>query len=106
MSVFQTAAQETGNLSAEERQRFAQLKQFGVDFFDVRFETIAFKNALGDLEKVTEEQRKAQEAAGTAALQFDRATQRLRTAFAAVLAPATTIGGLFNLLQSYRKSRK
>lgn len=99
MSVFQTAAQETGNLSAEERQRFAQLKQFGVDFFDVRFETIAFKNALGDLEKVTEEQRKAQEAAGTAALQFDRATQRLRTAFAAVLAPATTaLGGLFNLI--------
>ena len=91
MSVFQTAALETGNLSAEERQRFAQLKQFGVDFFDVRFETIAFKNALGDLQEVTEEQRKAQEAAGTAALQFDRATQRLRTAFAAVLAPATTL---------------
>ena len=99
MSVFQTAAQETGNLSAEERQRFAQLKQFGVDFFDVRFETIAFKNALGDLQQVTEEQRKAQEAAGTAALQFDRATQRLRTAFAAVLAPATTtLAGLFNLI--------
>ena len=97
MSVFQTAALETGNLSAEERARFAQLKQFGVDFFDVRFETIAFKNALGDLEEVTEEQRKAQEAAGTAALQFDRATQRLRTAFAAVLAPATTmLAGLFS----------
>jgi hypothetical protein len=91
MSVFQTAALETGNLSAEERQRFAQLKQFGVDFFDVRFETIAFKNALGDLQQVTEEQKKAQEAAGTSALQFDRATQRLRTAFAAVLAPATTL---------------
>ena len=91
MGVFQSAALETGNLSAEERQRFAQLKQFGVDFFDVRFETIAFKNALGDLQEVTEEQRKAQEAAGTAALQFDRATQRLRTAFAAVLAPATTL---------------
>ncbi len=91
MGVFQSAALETGNLSAEERQRFAQLKQFGVDFFDVRFETIAFKNALGDLQEVTEEQKKAQEAAGTAALQFDRATQRLRTAFAAVLAPATTL---------------
>ena len=91
MGVFQSAALETGNLSAEERQRFAQLKLFGVDFFDVRFETIAFKNALGDLQEVTEEQRKAQEAAGTAALQFDRATQRLRTAFAAVLAPATTL---------------
>ena len=91
MGVFQSAALETGNLSAEERQRFAQLKQFGVDFFDVRFETIAFKNALGDLQEVTEEQRKAQEAAGTAALQFDRATQRLRTAFAAVLAPAPTL---------------
>ena len=91
MGVFQSAALETGNLSAEERQRFAQLKQFGVDFFDVRFETIAFKNALGDLQEVTEEQRKAQEAAGTAALQFDRAPQRLRTAFAAVLAPATTL---------------
>ena len=91
MSVFQTAALETGNLSAEERQRFAQLKQFGVDFFDVRFETIAFKNAVGDLQQVTEEQKKAQEAAGTSALQFDRATQRLRTAFAAVLAPATTL---------------
>ena len=35
MGVFQSAALETGNLSAEERQRFAQLKQFGVDFFDV-----------------------------------------------------------------------
>ena len=99
MGVFQSAALETGNLSAEERQRFAQLKQFGVDFFDVRFETIAFKNALGDLEKVTEEQRNAQEAAGVAALQFDRATQRLRTAFAAVLAPATTaLAGLFNYI--------
>ena len=99
MGVFQSAALETGNLSAEERQRFAQLKQFGVDFFDVRFETIAFKNALGDLEKVTEEQRNAQEAAGVAALQFDRATQRLRTAFAAVLAPATTaLAGLFNFI--------
>ena len=91
MGVFQSAAIETGNLSDEERQRFAQLKQFGVDFFDVRFETIAFKNALGDLQEVTEEQKNAQEAAGTAALQFDRATQRLRTAFAAVLAPATTL---------------
>ena len=99
IGVFQSAALETGNLSAEERQRFAQLKQFGVDFFDVRFETIAFKNALGDLEKVTEEQRNAQEAAGVAALQFDRATQRLKTAFAAVLAPATTaLAGLFNLI--------
>ena len=91
MGVFQSAALETGNLSQEERQRFAQLKQFGVDFFDVRFETLGFKNALGDLSAVTEEQKNAQEAAGTAALQFDRATQRLRTAFAAVLAPATTM---------------
>ena len=99
MGVFQSAAIETGNLSAEERQRFAQLKQFGVDFFDVRFETIGFKNALGDLQKVTEEQKNAQEAAGTAALQFDRATQRLRTAFAAVLAPATTtLAKLFTVI--------
>ena len=99
MSVFQSAAIDTENLSAEEKARFAQLKQFGVDFFDVRFETLAFRNALGDLQKVTEEQKNAQDAAGTAALQFDRSVQRLKTAFAAVLAPATTaLGMLFTAI--------
>ena len=85
MGVFQTVALETGNLSAEERQRFAQLKQSRVDSFDVRFETIAFKNALGDLQEVTEEQRKHKKSQVQPHLQFDRATQRLRTASAAVL---------------------
>jgi len=87
MKVFQGAANETAQMSAEERQRYAQLKQLGVDFFDVRFETIGFKNALGDLEVATEEQVKAQEVGAKSALLFDKSTQRLRTAFQALLAP-------------------
>lgn len=87
MKVFQGAANETAQMSAEERQRYAQLKQLGVDFFDVRFETIGFKNALGDLEVATEEQVKAQEIGAKSALLFDKSTQRLRTAFQALLAP-------------------
>lgn len=91
MKVFQGAANETAQMSAEERQRYAQLKQLGVDFFDVRFETIGFKNALGDLEVATEEQVKAQEVGTKSALQFDKSTQRLRTAFQALLAPITDL---------------
>ena len=99
MSVFKTAADETANMTAEDRQRTAQLKQLGVDFFDVRFETLGFKNVLGDLQVATEEQAKAQEVGTKSALQFDRSTQRLRTAFQALLAPITdllsgVIGGL------------
>lgn len=91
MSVFQTAANETANMTAEDRQRTAQLKQLGVDFFDVRFETLGFKNALGDIQVATEEQTKAQEVGTKSALQFDRSTQRLRTAFQALLAPVTDL---------------
>ena len=87
MKVFQGAANETAQMSAEERQRYAQLKQLGVDFFDVRFETIGFKNALGDMQKVTEEQKNALEVGAKSALLFDKSTQRLRTAFQALLAP-------------------
>ena len=91
MKVFQGAADETAQMSAEERQRYAQLKQLGVDFFDVRFETIGFKNALGDLEVATEEQQKALEVGSKSALLFDKSTQRLRTAFQALLAPITDL---------------
>ena len=91
MSVFQTAANETANMTAEDRQRTAQLKQLGVDFFDVRFETLGFKNALGDMKQASEEQTKAQEVGTKSALQFDRSTQRLRTAFQALLAPITDL---------------
>ena len=104
MSVFQTAANETANMTAEDRQRTAQLKQLGVDFFDVRFETLGFKNALGDIKQATEEQTKAQEVGTKSALQFDRSTQRLRTAFQALLAPVTdllsgVIGGLASAIE-------
>ena len=104
MSVFQTAANETANMTAEDRQRTAQLKQLGVDFFDVRFETLGFRNALGDIKQATEEQTKAQEVGTKSALQFDRSTQRLRTAFQALLAPVTdllsgVIGGLASAIE-------
>ena len=89
MKVFQGAAEDTAQMSMEERQRYAQLKQLGVDFFDVRFETIGFKNALGNLQEATAEQQKAQEVGTKSALQFDRSTQRLVTAFQGMLAPLT-----------------
>jgi len=89
MTAFQTAAQATGEMSAEDLQRMAQLKQLGVEFNDVRFETLGFKNVLGDFQQATEEQTKAQEVGTKSALQFDRSTQRLRTAFQALLAPVT-----------------
>ena len=99
MQVFSRLANETGDLTAEERQRYAQLKQLGVDFNDVRFETIGFKNGLGDLEKATKEQKAAQEAAGSSALGFDKATQRLSTAFQGLLSPITDLlGGAVGLL--------
>ena len=99
MQVFSKLANETGDLTAEERQRYAQLKQLGVDFNDVRFETIGFKNGLGDLEKATKEQKAAQEAAGSSALGFDKATQRLSTAFQGLLSPITDLlGGAVGLL--------
>lgn len=91
MKVFQGAANETAQMSAEERQRYAQLKQLGVDFFDVSFETIGFKNALGDLQVASEEQQKALEVGSKSALLFDKSTQRLRTAFQALLAPITDL---------------
>ena len=104
MSVFQTVAQDTANMSTEERARIAQLKKLGVSFNDIRFETINAMSALGDLDKATEEQTKAQEVGTKSALQFDKSTQRLRTAFQALLAPVTdllsgVIGGLATAIE-------
>ena len=91
MSAFQTAARETENMSDAERRNQALLKQFGVDFYDIQFETLGFKNALGDMKQASAEQTKAQEVGTKSALQFDRSTQRLRTAFQALLAPITDL---------------
>jgi len=104
MKVFQTAANETANMSAEEKQRYAQLKQLGVDFFDVRFETIGFKNAMGDMTEAQKQQKKAQEIGTGSALKFNKATQRLTVAFQALLAPiadvlSSVIGGLSSVIE-------
>ena len=104
MSVFQSVAKDTANMSAEERARIAQLKKIGVSFNDIRFETINAMTALGDLEKATEEQIKAQKVGTDSALQFDKSTQRLRTAFQALLAPVTDllsglVGGLASAIE-------
>ena len=91
MSAFQTAARETENMSDAERRNQALLKQFGVDYNDIRFETLGFKNALGDMKKASEEQTAAQKVGTDSALMFDKSTQRLRTAFQALLAPITDL---------------
>ena len=91
MSAFQTAARETENMSEAERRNQALLKQFGVDFYDIQFETLGFKNALGDMKQASAEQTKALEVGSKSALLFDKSTQRLRTAFQALLAPITDL---------------
>jgi hypothetical protein len=99
MTAFQNAAQATGEMSQEDLIRTAQLKRLGVDFEDVRFETLGFKNVLGDLQQATKEQSEALKVGKDSALQFDRSTQRLRTAFQALLAPVTDLfSGAIGLL--------
>lgn len=101
MTAFQNAAQATGEMSQEDLQRMAQLKKLGVDFNDVRFETLGFKNVLGDLQQATQEQSDALKAGKDSALLFDKSTQRLRTAFQALLAPVTDLfSGAIGLLAS------